>query len=268
MREISQIYDADVEREWSRLTSSPCNCLEFIVFMHHLEGFLPRHGQALDAGGGPGRYAVELCKRGLDVTLLDLSSRCIEFAKGKIRELDAKVQHHLREYVVGDVRDLSRFPDETFDVVLCLDPLSCMAQSTDREQALSELVRVAKTGAPVALAVRGYLAVLCTLVRVAGDELLDDRLDTLMRTGNCNVGGMPHHFFRATEIRDLAEGFGLETMLQAGGEGLSSNMPEATVAIAEAPDQWKRWTDVVIATSTEPAVVDTSGHMLYVGRKE
>ena len=264
---IADLYNEDPEGEWARLNKSPYNQLEFSVFMHHIEGFLPSQGLILDAGGGPGRYTVEFCKRGLEVVLLDLSSSCIAFAEAKVAELGPKTRECLRESVVGNVIDLSRFSAETFDVVLCLDPLSCLPNRTDQEQALLELVRVAKTGSPVVLAVRGYLDVLRTLVRVAAHELVDGTLDTLHQTGNCNVRGVPHHFFRSDEIRELAESCGLSTLLQAGGEGLSSAMPEATAAIAVDAGIWQRWVGVVIDTSTEPSVVDTSGHMLYIGQK-
>lgn len=267
MRTISQIYDSDPAREWRRLTCSAYNSLEFTVFIHHLKKFLPKQGLVLDAGGGPGRYAIHLCKRGLEVVLLDASTGCINLAKEKFIELDPKVQRRLKEFVVGDVTDLSRFANETFDVVLCFDPLSCISDPADREKALAELVRVTKTGSTVALAVRGYLDVLRTLIRVASDGLLDGRLDTLTKTGDCDVGGAPHHFFRAAEIRELAERFGLMTILQVGGEGLSSGMPEPTCAIADDAAKWQRWVEVAVDTSTDPAVVDTSGHMLYIGRK-
>ena len=267
MRELADIYNANPEGEWDRLTRSPHNSLEFTVFMHHIERFLPSQGLVLDAGGGPGRYTVEFCKRGIDVVLLDLSSACVEFAKDRVAELAPTARERLKEAVVGDVTNLSRFDDETFDTVLCLDPLSCLSDATDRERALRELVRVARTASPVILAVRGFLDVLRTVVRVASHELIDGSLENLLETGNVCCDGVLHHFFRASEIRELAEECGLTTLLQAGGEGLSSAMPETVAKIAEDQAKWERWVEVTIETSTETAVVDTSGHMLYVGHK-
>jgi 2-polyprenyl-3-methyl-5-hydroxy-6-metoxy-1,4-benzoquinol methylase len=40
--------------------------------MHFLEKHLPKKGLILDAGGGPGRYTIELARSGYDVVLLDL----------------------------------------------------------------------------------------------------------------------------------------------------------------------------------------------------
>lgn len=267
MNTISRIYDANPEREWNRLTRSPYSQLEFSVFMHHIEQHLPAHGVVLDAGGGPGRYTIELCKRGLDVVLLDVSARCIDLARKNVADLDRESQQRLTESIVGDITDLSRFADAAFDAVLCLDPLSCIADPVAREGALSEIVRVAKPGAVVALGVRGYLDVLRTIARLGGQELVDGAMDTLIQTGDCMCSGVVHHFYRGQEIRELAERAGLGTILLAGGEGLSSGMPEATERLGNDPGKWQRWLELVVETSTDPTVVDMSGHMLYLGRK-
>jgi SAM-dependent methyltransferase len=235
--------------------------------MHHLQEYLPSAGLVLDAGGGPGRYAIELCRLGYDVVLLDISSGCIQFAERKLREEPADVQERLRELVVGDVRDLSRFRDGMFDAVLCLDPLSYLPKETDREKTMAELARVAKPGSIVALSVRGYLGALRTMLRVAPHELVDGTLEAFRNSGNCMAGGAECHFFRAREIRELAEAFGFETFLMAGCQGLSAGNPEATNSIAEDEALWQRWIELVIETSTDPAIVDTSEHMLYLGCK-
>ena len=44
-------------------------------------------------------------------------------------------------------------------------------------------------------------------------------------------------------------------------------MPEATNAVADDKRKWEEWEKTVIEYSTDPAVVETSGHMLYLGRK-
>ena len=268
MQEIDQIYDSNPEFEWYRLTKTPYNQLELLVFLHHIQNHLPNRGLILDAGGGPGRYAINLCRLGYDVVLLDLSSGCIETAKAMLAQQSEEIQGRLMDYVVGNVADMSGFPDEMFDGVLCLDPLSCFAEESEREQAISEVVRVAKSGATVALAVRGYLAVLRTIMRVASDNLMDGSLEILQATGNCHVRGVLHHFFRAAEMRRLAERHGLETLLTAGGEGLSAGLPEATNAIAQDPEKWARWKRIVVDTSTDLAIVDVSEHVLYVGKKK
>lgn len=63
--------------EWKRLVRNPYHRLEFDTTMHFLKKYLPNNGLLLDAGGGPGRYTIELAKLGYDIILFDLSPRLL-----------------------------------------------------------------------------------------------------------------------------------------------------------------------------------------------
>ena len=255
--------------EWNRLVKDAYNSLEFLVTMHYLRKHLPETGRILDAGGGPGRYALELCRAGYDVVLLDIDPAYITFAKEKITLEPKSVSERLIASVVGDVRDLSRFSTNDFDAVLCLGgPLTYISDETERMQATSELVRVAKPGAIVCIAVVGYLAMLRTVLSRVSHELVTPQYWELIKEGKGNnlVGGNLWHFFRASELQQLAESCGLTTLEMVGCEGLSTGLPEATNTVAEAPAQWERWVELVLETVTEPAIVDMAAHILYIGR--
>ncbi len=45
----------------------------------------------LDAGGGPGRYTIDLAKQGYHMTLLDISDKELELAKRKNKVIGANV---------------------------------------------------------------------------------------------------------------------------------------------------------------------------------
>jgi len=77
MEIVKKYCDQHAEGEWKRLLHDPYRRLEFIVTMHFLDEYLPRKGVVLDAGGGPGRYGIELAKKGYDVVLFDLSPKCL-----------------------------------------------------------------------------------------------------------------------------------------------------------------------------------------------
>ena len=59
-------YTDCVRREWRRLVKDAYHGLEFQTSLHFLEEHLPQKGLVLDAGGGPGRYAIELARKGLE----------------------------------------------------------------------------------------------------------------------------------------------------------------------------------------------------------
>lgn len=263
-------YDRLASREWERLVRDPYHSLELRGTMAALGENLPPSGRILDTGGGPGRYALELCRRGYAVVVLDLSERCVALAREKFAAEPPKVQAWLEEADVGDIRDLSRFSDASFDAVLCLGgPLSHLLNPEDRRKATSELARVAKPGGPVFISVFGYYAVLRHVLRKFPHELLDPQQDSFLLHGNhLYTGGFPDaHFFRPEELRVLAEEAGLETIELRALEGLSSNLPEATNALKEHQDgRWEQWLQILDRTARDPAVAATSEHFLYVGR--
>ena len=266
---ITEAYNRDPEGEWYRLVRDPYHSLEFLVTMHYLRQHLPSTGCVLDAGGGPGRYSLELCRTGYEVVLLDLSSELIAIAKDRFTSEEEAVQNRLLELVVGDIRDLSHFNPNHFDAVLCLGgPLTHISDETERMKATAELVRVAKPGAIVCISVVGYLAMLRTVLSRCSYELVMPRYWQLIKNGKGNnfVGDSLWHFFRACELQQLAESCGLITLEMVGCEGLSTGLPEATNAVGKDTTKWDRWVELVLETATEPAVVDMAGHILYVGR--
>ena len=268
MGTVTELYDQNAEREWQRLVKDPYHTIEFRVVMHHLLKHLPPVGTILDAGGGPGRYSIELCKHGYEVVLLDLSPGNITLARDKFSLRPKEVQNKLLEAVVGDIRDLSRFETGSFDAVLCLGgPLTHISGADGGSRAVSELARVAKSGAVIYIEVVGYLAVLRTILLEFSYELLEPPFEKLVQEGDA-IGPTKSmwHFFRADEIRQLAESHGLETVEMAGCQGLSTGLIEATNALAQDEAKWKVWVDLLLRTSTEPAVVDMAEHILYVGR--
>jgi ubiquinone/menaquinone biosynthesis C-methylase UbiE len=265
---VAESYNRDAEYEWQRLVKDPYRALEFQVVMHHLRKHLPPSGKILDAGGGPGRYAIQLCQAGYEVVLFDLSPGNIALAREKFSVQPPEVRDKLLEAIVGDIRDLSRFEANSFDAVLCLGgPLTHISDADGRSRTVSELVRVAKPGAVVCIEVVGYLAVLRTILLEFSHELLDPAFEKLVQQGDATGPTKSMwHFFRADEIRRLAKSHGLETVEMAGCQGLSTGLIEATNTLAQDEAKWQVWVDLLLQTSTEPAVVDMAEHILYIGR--
>jgi len=270
-------YNARAEYEWMRLFQDGYHQLEYLVTMHFLEEYLPKHGLVLDAGGGPGRYTIELAKKGYRVILLDLSPKCLEIARDQIRE--AGVKGRVREIVDGSITDLSRFKNEFFDAVLCLGgPLSHLLEKQRREQAASELVRVTKKKAPLFISVFNRYGFYRVLLR-SGENLTDSSHEEMFATGMHRAhyqhpkafrrtnGFTDAYFFFPNEIKELFENKGVQTLTLATCEGLSSDLEENTNTLYKDKKQWRRWLKVILQTCTDPCVIGLGTHLLYVGRK-
>jgi len=272
---VREYYDRSAAKEWERLVQDPYHQLEFIVTLHFLEKYLPKKGLILDAGGGPGRYTIELAKRGYDVALFDLSAACLREAEKRIRM--AGFEKRVKNVLQGSVTDMSRFTDENFDAVLCLGPMSHLVEKKDRDSAASELVRVAKKNAPVFISVINLYGVFRTVLQEIQYELLATSHRELFSKGihraawhkhEPNYRGFPDaYFFRPQELRELFERQGVKTLEMATCEGLSSHLKDETNSIYEDGRKWKFWLKLIMKTCTDPAILGLGEHFIYVGRR-
>lgn len=274
MSAVRNYYDDLAEREWKRLTRDAYHRLEYIVTMHFLEKYLPPSGLVLDAGGGPGRYSIELARRNCEVVLFDLSPKCLALAEKKIAR--AHVGDKVRRIVEGSITDLSMFGDEEFDGVICLGPLSHLVEKPDREKAADEIVRVAKDGAPLFISVVGLYGVFRTVLRRLQHELTDPSHEEMFTAGvhrwhkdpHRGVRGFPDAvFWHPRDLRELFDRRGVKTLEMATCEGLSSNLPGPTNRLYRDKARWARWEELILKTCTDPVLLGMGEHFLYVGRK-
>ena len=266
---VKDWFAKTADYEWKRLKQDAYHQLEFIVTNHFLAKFLPKKGLVLDAGGGPGRYTIELAKKGYDVVLLDLVKEMLEIAKRQVNK--ERVQHKVKRMVEGSVTDLSTFIDETFDAVLCLGgPLSHLLNSDQRETAAKELVRVAKKRAPLFVSVIGRFGLLKTILKGFSEEMKYCRHHLEVGDYTPGVQGKGFtaaHWFTPEELQGLFENQNVETLDIVALEGLSSHLEEATNRLYEDKEKWNMWVDIVIRTCNQPSIVGTAEHILYVGKK-
>lgn len=266
---VKDWYTKESVREWRRLRLDPYHQIEFIITMYFLEKYLPKSGLILDAGGGPGRYTIELASRGYDLVLLDITPKMLETARRKIKRAD--VQRRVKQILEGSIVDLSMFADETFDGVLCLGgPLSHLLLKNERKNAVKELVRVAKKNAPVFASVIGRIGLLETLLVRFQHELCYAKVH--WETGNYipsvnGKGFTAAHWFLPEELKALFKDQGVEVLEMAGLEGLSSHHSRAVNKLSKNKEKWNIWLKVLLDTCTHSAVVGCSEHFLLVGRR-
>jgi ubiquinone/menaquinone biosynthesis C-methylase UbiE len=265
---VRKYYSGQVKKEWKRLESSPFHRLEFLTTMRYIERYLPKNGHVLDAGGGPGRYTIELAKRGYKVTLLDLTPELLRLAVKKIKE--AKVGNKIDAIVEGDIRNLSLFKDNTFDAVICTGaPLSHVLKKKDRTKAIKELRRVAKKGAPIFISVIGLYAVLSKAIWAFPNETTMDYFKTYRDTGDYfgGHGFIDTHMYREPELRGDVQKAGLKVLKTVGLEGLASPNELKFNKMCANKRMWKAWLQTHFKTCEIQSVVNTSQHMLIVARK-
>ena len=88
----------------------------------YLEPYVPTGVDSfvLDAGGGNGRWAIPMAKKGCRVVLVDISEGMLNFAKSNVAAEGLQDRIEIRK---GDVRKLD-YRDETFDLFFFRTTLS------------------------------------------------------------------------------------------------------------------------------------------------
>ena len=113
---------------------------EYLNTMKYIEKYLSPDSKIIENGAGTGRYSLALAKRGYDVTAVELVPHNIDVMKKKVKS------HHNIKIYEGNACDLSMFESETYDIVLLLGPMYHLFTDEEKYKAMSEAIRVAKTG--------------------------------------------------------------------------------------------------------------------------
>ena len=184
----------------------------------------------LEVGAGTGRYSVALAKEGCSVVALELIERNLSILKSKLTG-DEQLQA-----LQGNALDLSRFADGSFDLTLVLGPMYHLYTEDEKLRALSEAVRVTKSGGFIMVA---YCMNEPTVISyVFGLNKLRETLDAGKLTGDWHCISEPEDVFeliRTEEIAALDEAVGVTRVKLVAADGatnylrpLVDGMDEAT----------------------------------------
>jgi SAM-dependent methyltransferase len=269
---ISEYYDQYGEREWQRLELNPTNKVNFHVHQHYLTKFIQPNDQVLEAGAGAGRFTIELAKLGAKVTVGDISPGQLELNRRKVMEAGYERQITKRE--VLDVVDLSRFPSNHFDAVVCYGgAISYVFDKAD--DALRELLRVTRKGGILLLSVmsllgasRRFLPSILSDVNLFGLEAIQQVMDTGDQNGDVSRG---HHcrMYRWNELKSLLEKHTCSIIAVSAANFLSPNHEQVLQDLeSNRPELWERFLQWEINFCQEPGALDGGTHIIAVVRKE
>lgn len=131
--------------EEGRLTSK-YGQVEFLTTMNYINKFLKKGMNILEVGAGTGRYSLAIAEKGFHVDAIELIQHNVDIFKSKITE---GCTINIRQ---GNAMDLSCYGEESFDITLVLGPLYHLFNERDKQQAISEAIRVTKKGGVVFIA--------------------------------------------------------------------------------------------------------------------
>ena len=98
--------------------------------------YLKKNNKIIDIGAGTGAYSIYFHDLGYDVT-------SVELVKHNIRVIEKK-RPDIKTYN-GNALDLSKFDDNSFDIVLLFGPMYHLINMEDKVKALNEAKRIVKS---------------------------------------------------------------------------------------------------------------------------
>ena len=263
---IAQFYDTYGEREWERFGRSPADRIGLEIHTRMLAEFVRPGDRVLDAGAGPGRFTIELARLGASVVVGDISPEQIRLNEEKVR--DAGFASAVEERHVLDITDLSRFPDASFDVVVCYGgPLSYVWEKAD--VAARELARVLRPGGHLLVSVMSNLGTHRTwlnFILSQTEEFVVEAVNRVFETGGIPAEfnhGHAMHLFTFSELRDLLESAGCEIAAASASNYLTAQ----SQAIEPMNDElWEMLVEWELRACRQPGAVDGGTHIIAVGR--
>lgn len=255
--------------EWDRL-GSPAGSLEFVRALQILDRHLAPGSRVLDLGGGPGRYAIELAKRGHRVVLADLSPVLLEQARARVAAADVRDLVESIDEVSAE--DLSRYPSQSFEAVLSFGPFYHLVSEAERTRASHEMARVLKPGGLAFVAFVPRISGIAGLIERAAQrpgQVSEETLREAAVSGvfrNCSGAGFQEGYYPlAGEIETLLQLGGLEVLATISLRSVAyriehelGTLEPAVRAVAE---------ELLESMSTWPEVVASSGHALVIARR-
>jgi len=108
---------------------------------------LPKKAKILDLGCGFGRHAIELAKKGFDVTAVDISSDLLNIAKRNAKKADVKVRFYREDIRKMDFRN-------RFDAVIMMLNTFGLLSDEGNEKVIKNISRALKGGGKVLIDLR------------------------------------------------------------------------------------------------------------------
>ena len=254
--------------EWGRL-DAPEGARELTRALEILADRLAPGARVLDLGGGPGRYAIELAKRGHRVVLADLSPELLEVARRRVAEADLP---GVESFDVVNATDLGRYADEAFDAVIALGPFYHLVAEAERRRTAAEIRRVLVSHGQAFIAFIPRLGGLIALIDRAATRpaqvpaaVLRTAADTGAFSNPTTSGFQEGYYPLPSEIEQLfvTSGFRSEDMLSL--KSIANDLAHQVARLE--PTVRVEVERLARALSRRPEIIATCGHALLVVRK-
>ena len=240
--------------------------VEFLTTMHYISSVIARSPKGdvaihtpesikiADIGAGTGRYSVELCHKGYDVTAVELVPHNLEILRAK---------HENIKTWQGDARDLHFLEDETFDITLLFGPLYHLHGDEEKLKALSEAKRITKKGGYILVAyvMNDYSVLQYCFKEHHWKEVSDKGGLTPDFHTVCDENEL-YDYVRLEDIDRLNKAAGLERVKIISADGAADYMRRELNEMSE--EEFQAFCKYQLAIAERPELVGAGSHTVDI----
>ena len=207
-----------------------------------------------DIGAGTGRYSVELCHRGYDVTAVELVPHNLEILRSK---------HENIKTWQGDARSMPFLEDETFDITLLFGPLYHLHGDEEKLKALSEARRITKKGGYILVAyvMNDYSVIQYCFKDHHWKEVADKGGLTKDFHTVCREEDL-YDYVRLEDINRLNAAAGLERIKIISADGAADYMRRELNEMS--PEEFEAFCKYQLAVCERPELLGASSHLVDI----
>ena len=249
---VRKFYKRYAEEE--RLTQSKVGKVEFLTNIYYIEKYIRSGDKILDIGAGTGEYSLYFSGKGYQVSALELFEKNIEVFRRKIDPNDSI------DLVQGNALDLSRYDDETFDIVLVFGPLYHLHNDEDKLKCIQEAKRVCKKNGKIFFAFISNDIVVLTMQQEYADYLLHGAYDK----ETFQLYDYPFVFHTLERCRDILRAGNIRIQNEVASDGISELLKDMIERMDE--ESYRQYFRYHLYLCEKKECLGMSNHLLFIGR--
>lgn len=234
--------------------------IEFITTTKYVDEYLNKGDKILEVGAGTGAYSLYYANKGYEVT-------AIEYVKHNLDVLKSKITNDMNiKAYQGDAIDLSKFEDETFDMVLVLGPLYHLYTEEEVNKCIEEAKRVCKKGGTLMFAYLPNDSIMISWALLKGH--LKSGYDNKQFDENFKMLSDPSEIMRAfyiDEINEIMNEHDIKYLKSVATAGVAPHFREIIDNLSD--EEYHLWLKYHLISCERREVQGYSSHMLYIGQK-
>ena len=229
----------------------------------------------LDAGCGPGRFAIHMAQSGYSLTLVDISQHQLDQARDHLEA--AGLLARVQAFHCLDILDLHSLHDASFDAVVCYG--GAISYTYDRyKAALEELARVVRPGGVLLISVFSLYGSYRLIGPYDGVDALmppEEHIDwqamltgadVLLSNPESNQFHQRMALFTSSGLRRSLEAAGLQVVEMATSNPVVSEGAQIP-KISASEEASSALTELELALCTRSGLLDAGEHLIAVARK-